>query len=119
MNWPNYLEVWDARDHLTSGIAGNPEYSLGLKKVLKWLKVNFNIMLKRLTLKARQTNPYTPSELIRQYQVVVSILEHFSRFSDSRPYDPNGVQKVPGEIVLFILVFFPLFFLFYLGMGRM
>ena len=35
-------------------------------------------MDKKLTLKARQTNPDSPPELIRRYQVVVNVLKHYS-----------------------------------------
>ena len=36
-------------------------------------------MQKKSTLKARQTSPDSPRELIRQYQVVVNVLSHYSR----------------------------------------
>ena len=42
-------------------------------------------MEKKLTLKARQTIPDSPPELIRQYQVVVNVLKHYSLSSSTRP----------------------------------
>ena len=46
-------------------------------------------MEKKLTLKARQTNPDSPPELIRQYQVVINVLKHYSRPPFERPAAPS------------------------------
>ena len=59
-------------------------------------------MQKELILKPRQTNPDSPQELIRQYQVIVNVLYHFSRSSRHRPAIPKpddyfrNVHKGPG-----------------------
>ena len=47
-------------------------------------------MQEKLTLKARQTNPDSPRELIRQYQIVANVLKHYSRFSHRRPAIPKS-----------------------------
>ena len=46
-------------------------------------------MHKKLILMARQTNPDSPGELIRQYQVVANILRYYARSSHRRPAIPN------------------------------
>ena len=46
-------------------------------------------MHKNLTLMARQTNPDSPPELIRQYQVVANVLKHYSLNPHARPAIPN------------------------------
>jgi hypothetical protein len=59
-------------------------------------------MQKKLTLKARQRNPDSPPELIRQYQVVDNVLDHYSLSLRRRPAIPNddyffkNVHKEPG-----------------------
>ena len=46
-------------------------------------------MEKNLTLKAKQSIPDSPPELIRQYQVVINVLKHYSRPPFNRPALPN------------------------------
>ena len=46
-------------------------------------------MEKKLTLKAKQSIPDSPPELIRQYQVVINVLKHYSRPPFDRPAAPN------------------------------
>ena len=66
-------------------------------------------MQKKLTLKARQTNPDYPPELIRKYQVVANVLIHYrfyEPFESSRPsfcnddYFFRGVHKAPGFSII-------------------
>jgi hypothetical protein len=58
-------------------------------------------MQKNLTLKARQENPGSPPELIRQYQVVTNVLHHYLLSSGYRVVIPNddyfflNVHKAP------------------------
>ena len=47
-------------------------------------------MQKKLAINARQTNPDSPPELIRQYQIVVNVLAHYSRSSRRRPAVPKS-----------------------------
>jgi hypothetical protein len=63
----------------------------------------FYPMQKKLTFKARQTNPGSPPKLIRQYQIVINVLNHYSRSSRRRPAIPKpdnyfrqNVHKAPG-----------------------
>ena len=63
-------------------------------------------MQKKLTLMTGQRNPDSPPELIRRYQVVVNVLNHYSHSSRRRPaiskpdnYFRN-VRKVPGFSVV-------------------
>jgi hypothetical protein len=60
-------------------------------------------MHKKLTLKARQTDPGSPPELIGQYQVVINVLSHYSPSSHRKPAIPKfdnyfrqNVHKAPG-----------------------
>ena len=63
-------------------------------------------MQKKLKLKARQTNPDSPPELIRQYQVVVNVLDHYSRSSSRGSAIPisddyfRNVHKAPGITIV-------------------
>ena len=50
----------------------------------------FYPMRSKLALKARQTNPDSPPELIRQYQVVVNVLVYYSRSARRRGPIPNN-----------------------------
>ena len=59
-------------------------------------------MQKKLTLKARQKNPDSPPELIRQYQVVFNVLDHYWHSSSRGSGIPmsddyfRNVHKAPG-----------------------
>ena len=63
-------------------------------------------MERKLKLKARQANPDSPLELIRQYQVVVNVLKHYSLPSFTRPaihndrYFLKNVQKAPRSSIV-------------------
>jgi hypothetical protein len=59
-------------------------------------------MQKKLTLKARQENPESPPELIKQYRVVVNVLRHYSYPSHQRPAITNddyfrNIPKAPAS----------------------
>ena len=52
-------------------------------------------MQKKLTLKARQTNPDSPRELIREYQAVFNVLNHYFGGYTSESATPNdGISTV-------------------------
>ena len=65
------------------------------------------LMQKKLTLKAWQTYPDSPPELIGQYQVIINVLNHYSRSSRRKPAIPKSddyfrqnVHKAPGFSII-------------------
>lgn len=108
-NCPNSYDIVVAQKFLLSIDAQHhfviSSYRRGMEKVVNWIQVNSYPMQKKLRLKTRQTNPNSPPKLIRQYQVVVYVLDHYSRPSPRRPAVPNGdyfrnVHKTPGFSVV-------------------
>ena len=109
---PNSSDIEVAREFLIS-IGALHESTIsshssrGIENVVNWMQVNYCILcIKRLTLKARQTNPHSPPELIRQYQVASNFLFHYSRSSSFRPAVPDdsyffrNVHKASGFSII-------------------
>jgi hypothetical protein len=104
---PNSSDIKVAREFSLS-IGAQHDFSIifcsrRIDKVVNWMRVKSCILFRRnLTLKARQTNPGSPPELVRRYQVVVNVLHHYSRPLRCRPAIPNdnffisNVHKGPG-----------------------
>ena len=63
-----------------------PEFREGLENVVDWMQVKSCILCRiNWHFKARQTNPDSPTGLIRRYQVVVNVLKHYSVSPLARP----------------------------------
>ena len=68
-----------------------------MAEVVNWIQVKSCILcIKKLMLKARQTNPGSPPELIRQYQVIENILHLYSQFP--LPNDNYFIRNIPKAL---------------------
>jgi len=88
---PNFHDIEVAREFLIVRGAGYDfvisDYCKGMQRVLNWM----------------QTNPDSPTELIRQYQVVINVLDHYRPRRRWRYVEPQNddyflrnVHKAPG-----------------------
>ena len=84
------------------------EYFQGLENVVYWMQVKSCILLcgRNWYLKLRQANPDFPPELIRQYQLVINVLKHYSLPKYNRPvihddrYFFQNVHKAPRSSIV-------------------